>query len=107
MSKYQELLTEPFSPTEDNKSKFKDFKQAIFTMVSCMCDNTAYMKLTRGDGTVEINHYNDHCALSLNNLQMSNGAKDNIDWRATEGELEAVLSILNSGTSKVSALRIK
>ncbi len=107
MSKYQKLLAMPFAPTKDQEKKFKDFKQAIFTMVSCMCDNTDYVRLTMGDGMVKISHYSDHCALSLSNLQMQSGAKDDIDWYATDGELDKVLRLLNSGTSKVESMRIR
>lgn len=104
---YRGLLNKPFNPTEEDKKKFKDFKQAIFTVVSCMCDNVGYIKLTSADGFTKISHYNDHCALALSNLQMQNGAKDAIDWSATDGDLMDVISIINSGTSKVQSLKMR
>ena len=100
MSQYKSLREK--SPKLNIK---ENANEIIFTLISCMCDNKSYLKLRKKNDKTLINHYNDYCSLSLSNLQMEDGYKDNLIWAFDENDYDKVINIINSGTSVISEVK--
>lgn len=100
---YQYTLTNPHT----EKHSVKDKKMIIFTLVSCMCNNISFLKLTRKEDGISISHYNDHCSLALSNLQMERGASDGIEWAFLDDDYREIVRIINTGTSKICNTKMR
>ena len=82
-------------------------KMVQLTMISCMCDNVSYLKVTKKDGEVSVSLYNDHCALAFSNLQAEPNAKEKIKWAMEDNNLAEVVRLAGSGTEAVAELVIR
>ena len=103
MSKYQELLQNPFYM--NGKTVKENAKEVIFYVVSCMCDNKYTLRFRKND--------NDEFKMSGMGFALSNwqfglrpfvqgGIKPfEIEWIADEGDWIGVKNMINSGTIKV------
>lgn len=99
MSKYRELKRNP--PLIDVR-KLKNKKEVIFTLVSCMCDNIAYLRLKKNaDNEFRVNTYNSHCGLVYSNFQFKHTGHE-IEWAADENKWGDIIRMINSGTSVIS-----
>jgi len=109
-SRYQELLRSPVKVKRADNQKLKESDLIILTVVSCMCDNVDYVKIIRKKDDVEtakVSHYNNHCALSLNNLQLKGNPRDDLEWAMVDNDLTEIVRILNTGTSRVESFRMR
>ena len=99
MSKYRELKLKP--PTIEIR-KLKGKKEVIFTLVSCMCDNVAYLRLKKNSqGEFRVDTYNNSCGLSFSNFQFGYAPYE-IEWAADAGKWSIVIGMINAGTSAIS-----
>ena len=98
MSKYQELLVNP--PKLKIEGKPKEIK---IDLVSCMCDNRYRWTIKQNeDGDYRINTH----GFAYSNWQIKD-RKDDIEWIADEGDWEKVFNMINSGTSKIEAIKYR
>ena len=106
MSRYTELRRSPVDPTEADLKK--DLKIVLLEMVSVMCDNVAYLKITNeGNERVIVNHYNNHVALSFSNIQAESNAQEMIRWAMLDNDLKEIIRLANSGTSVIGNIKIR
>ena len=95
MSKYQELLQNPFYM--HGKTVKESAKEVIFYVVSCMCDNKYTLRFRKND--------NDEFKMSGMGFALSNFQFEfkpfEIEWIADEGDWIGVKNMINSGTIKV------
>jgi len=99
MSKYRELKA---TPPYIYEKKLRNKKEIIFTLVSCMCDNIAYLRLKKNaDGEFKIHTYNAHYNAAFSNFQFKYREHE-IEWAADENNWGDVISMINSGTSVIS-----
>ena len=106
MSRYTELRGRPVDPTKADLKK--DLKVVLLEMVSVMCDNVGYLKITNeGDEKVTIKHYNDHVALAFSNLQAEANAQEMIRWAMLDNNLKEIIRLANSGTSVIGSIKIR
>ena len=95
---YKALRTTP--PIIDVK-KLKDKKEIIFTMVSCMCDNIAYIRLKKNEqGEFCLNSYISSMGYSFSNFQIAHLSHE-IEWAADENKWAEVIRMINTGTSVI------
>ena len=95
MSKYQELLKNPFYM--HGKTVKENAREVIFYVVSCMCDNKYTLKLRKNDdGEFKMSGM----GFSLSNFQFKHKPFE-IEWAADEGGWIGVKNMINSGTVKV------
>lgn len=96
MSKYDELKRNP------PKIKIKeDAREVIFETISCMCDNKDRIRFKKdSDGYFKMSGMGS----SLKNWGMKHHHTD-IEWTADEEKWKEVISMINSGTSKVSSAK--
>jgi hypothetical protein len=100
--KYSECL---YKDVDFSKIK-KDAKEVVFTLISCMCNNTSYLKFKKNErGEFMVLLYNDYTHLALSNLQMEKGYLDNLLWNADDNNWQEVLRIIRTGTSAVYGIR--
>jgi len=100
--------------TEASQKQFTDLKidnntnLIILKLVSCMLDNVSYLKIKKVPNDVEpkVYHYNNNVALAISNLQMREGAVDDIKWAFLNRDLQKIISVVNSGTSKIFEVKI-
>ena len=95
MSKYQELLVNPFYM--NGKTVKENAREVIFYVVSCMCDNRYtlhFRKNDRGDFRMRGGGF------SLSNFQFKHKPFE-MEWIADEGDWIQVKNMINSGTIKV------
>jgi hypothetical protein len=98
MSKYQELLENP--PKLKIEGKPKEIK---IDLVSCMCDNRYRWTIKQNeDGDYRINTH----GFAYSNWQIKD-RKDDIEWIADEGNWRKVFNMINSGTSKIEAIKYR
>ena len=98
MSKYSELNQNP--PKIEVK---KGAKEVVFTTISCMCDNQHTIQFKKNEqGEFTVNGRGN----SLSNWQMKHDTID-LTWAADEENWQEVVRIINSGTEKVSAVRVR
>ncbi len=106
MSRYKELRRNPMVFMQNGKKK--DLHIVMLKMVSAMCDNVSYIKLTKeNDEEVSASHYNDHCALSFSNLQAESNAEEMMKWAMMDNDIEKIVRLANSGTSAVGNIKIR
>ncbi len=106
MSRYRKARLLPVSPTKQDRKK--NLHIIILTMVSCMCDNISYLKLTKKDeDTVGVSLYNDRCSLAFSNLQAEEDAKEMMKWAMLDNDLDEILRLANSGTEAVESIKIR
>jgi len=95
MSKYQELLQNPFYM--NGKTVKENAKEVIFYVVSCMCDNKYTLRFRKND--------NDEFKMSGMGFALSNFQFEfkpfEIEWIADEGDWIGVKNMINTGTIKV------
>lgn len=101
MSVYRELLNKKV----DVSNVKQDFKELVFELVSCMCDNVSYIRIKTIDNKISISHFNDHCSLALSNLQMKECFKVDLEWAFEDRNINELISIINSGTSKIRSIK--
>jgi len=95
MSKYQELLVNPFYM--NGKTVKENAREVIFYVVSCMCDNKYtlhFSKKDNGDFKMSGGRF------SLSNFGFKNKPFE-MEWIADEGDWIGVKNMINSGTIKV------
>ena len=95
MSKYQELLQNPFYMND--KTVKENAREVIFYVVSCMCDNRYtlhFSKKDNGDFKMSGGRF------SLSNFQFEFKPFE-IEWIADEGDWIGVKNMINTGTVKV------
>ena len=101
MSKYQELLHNP--PTFTELYDSENLREVIFETISCMCDNKHFLKFKKNsDGDFKMNG-NGH---SLSNWSMKHTPHD-IEWELMIKIGEAVVNMINTGTSKISTIKCR
>ena len=106
MSRYMELRRSPVDPTKADLKK--DLKVVLLEMVSVMCDNVGYLKITNeGDEKVTIRYYNDHVALAFSNLQAESNAQEMIRWAMLDNNLKEIIRLANSGTNVIGSIKIR
>jgi len=96
MSKYQELLKNPFYMHGKTVPK-ESAREVIFYVVSCMCDNKYtlhFSKKDNGDFKMSGGRF------SLSNFGFKNKPFE-MEWIADEGDWIGVKNMINSGTIKV------
>jgi len=96
MSKYQELLVNPFYMHGKTVPK-ESAREVIFYVVSCMCDNKYtlhFSKKDNGDFKMSGGRF------SLSNFGFKNKPFE-MEWIADEGDWIGVKNMINSGTIKV------
>ena len=95
MSKYQELLQNPFYM--NGKTVKENAREVIFYVVSCMCDNKYTLRFRKND--------NDEFKMSGMGFALSNFQFEfkpfEIEWIADEGDWIGVKNMINTGTIKV------
>lgn len=97
MSKYRELLNTP--PKLEIK---KNSKEVVFTLISCMCDNVNYFTFKKdSDGSFCMN-MGRH---AISNLQIPGDYRTDLLWAADDQDWEKVISVINTGTSKIESVR--
>ena len=98
MDKYQELIQNP--PKLTVKGKPREMK---IDLVSCMCDN-------RYRWTIKQNEQGDYKILThgyaFSNWQTKH-RKDDIEWVADDGDWQQVFKMINTGTSKIEAIKYR
>jgi hypothetical protein len=95
MDKYQELRMNP--PKLSIKG---GAREVIFKTISCMCDNVGYLRFKKNDeGDFKL----DGKGNSISNWQMKNPQHE-IEWTADEEGWDEVISMINSGTTKVESV---
>lgn len=95
MDKYQELRMNP--PKLSIKG---GAREVIFKTISCMCDNVGYLRFKKNDeGDFKL----DGMGFAISNWQM-NHPQHEIEWMADEERWDEVISMINSGTSKVESV---
>ena len=95
MDKYQELRQNP--PKLSIKG---GAREVIFKTVSCMCDNVHHLRFRKNDdGDFKL----DGMGYAISNWQMKH-PKHEIEWMADEEGWDEVISMINSGTSKVESV---
>ena len=95
MSKYEELLKNPFYM--HGKTVKENAREVIFYVVSCMCDNRYtlhFSKKDNGDFRMSGGRF------SLSNFQFKHKPFE-IEWEADGGDWIGVKNMINSGTVKV------
>ena len=95
MSKYQELLVNPFYM--NGKTVKENAREVIFYVVSCMCDNwytLHFRKNDRGDFRMSGGRF------SLSNFQFKFKPFE-MEWEADQENWIDVVDMINSGTVKV------
>lgn len=87
-----------------NPPKFKiEGNEVIMTLVSAMCDNQHTWKFKRNsEGNFKIST----CGFAYRNFQ-TKFEKWEIEWEADEGNWNEVISMINSGTSRVGKVRCR
>ena len=96
MSKYVSLRHNP-----PKLSVTKNAREIIITTISCMCDNTHYLKLKKNEeGDFKL----DTVKFSLSNWQMKY-PKHDIEWEADAGNWSNVFKMINSGTEVISEIK--
>jgi len=95
MSKYQELLKNPFYM--HGKTVKENAREVIFYVVSCMCDNRYTLHFSKKD--------NGDFRMSGGSFALSNFQFEfkpfEIEWEADGGDWIGVKNMINSGTVKV------
>ena len=100
MSKYQELLKNPFYM--NGKTVTENAREVIFYVVSCMCDNKYTLRFRKND--------NDEFKMSGMGFALSNfqfGLREGgikpfeMEWEADQENWIDVVDMINSGTVKV------
>tara|TARA_R100000544_G_scaffold26900_2_gene13856 strand:+ start:969 stop:1274 length:306 start_codon:yes stop_codon:yes gene_type:complete len=101
MSKYQELLQNP--PTFTKLYDSENLREVIFETISCMCDNKHFLKFRKNsDGDFRMNG-NGH---ALRNWSMKH--EDHvIEWEADDNNWGSVVNMINTGTSKISTVKLR
>ena len=96
MSKYDELKNNP--PKINIK---ENPREVIFETISCMCDNKHHIRLKKNsEGDFKI----DGMGSAISNWQMKHHPTD-IEWAADDNDWSKVVSMINSGTSKISTVK--
>jgi hypothetical protein len=96
MSLYQSLRANP--PTIEIK---ENANEVLFTLVSAMCDNKSTLRFKReprGEFSMNL------LGQAFSNMQAKFDRYD-MEWAADEGNWNRVISMINSGTGRVSTAR--
>ena len=96
-SKYQRLLNEPIEI-----DVVENAREVIIETTSCMCDNINHLDFTKDEnGDFYVSGRRD----ALSNWQMAGDYQTDLRWAADDQDWNKVVSIINTGTSKVSKIR--
>ena len=98
MDKYQELIQNP--PKLTVKGKPREMK---VDLVSCMCDN-------RHRWTIKQNEQGEYKIFTHGyafSSWQTKHRKDDIEWVADDGDWQQVFKMINTGTSKIEAIKYR
>ena len=96
MSIYQKLRTNP--PKIEVK---ENAREVIFNTISCMCDNSGVLKFKKAEnGDFKVSGG----ISAISNWDMKSDV-DELLWAADDQNWDLVVSIINSGTTKVQKVR--
>jgi len=96
MSKYIQLFQNPPKLTV-----VKDAREVVINVVSCMCDNKHRLTMKKNsDGDFKLGTHGS----AYSNFQIK-FQKDVVEWEADSANWKTVFEMINSGTSKIEAVR--